>query len=348
MNHALEHRHIRRSLAGILLTLGVLALNKTSLAVGGAAWVKFEDPQERAFSFDVPHGWVARGGMFRVGYSDYRPMVDVKSAGGVTDVRFGDVAVPAAYAQPTPQHPNDGDVDDLGAQAQLIYATYRGGKDYARLYALTRFKTLCLKLTPQAANWTPPTPAGTSPAQHSDGTVMYRCDSGGRSRIAYVYALTAQEPQGLWKVASLISFIAPAGGVARAHAIITRAARTLHFRSSWIAYQKNMDDEGLRYQIARQRNRLVDLGKQVEEFQAKMRGMQDQVGAFERGQAAQAGQVEAFGNALTGITPTVDPLNGQTRDVWTGPNNGYWQNGVGTIVNSNTSPGAGFHQLQPH
>ncbi|MBC5799922.1 MAG: hypothetical protein GIX03_15680 [Candidatus Eremiobacteraeota bacterium] len=109
-----------------------------------------------------------------------------------------------------------------------------------------------------------------------------------------------------------------------------------------------MDDDGLRYQVARQRDRRVKLGEQVAQFESRMRGMQDQVSAFERGQAAQADRVQAFGNVLTGVTPTVDPLNGQLRDVWTGPGNSYWENGLGTIVNSNASPGVGFHQLQPH
>jgi hypothetical protein len=49
----------------------------------------------------------------------------------------------------------------------------------------------------------------------------------------------------------------------------------------------------------------------------------------------------SWGNTLTGITPTVDPLNGTTRNVWTGPNSGYWINGLGEVVNSNISPGAG-------
>jgi hypothetical protein len=70
------------------------------------------------------------------------------------------------------------------------------------------------------------------------------------------------------------------------------------------------------------------------------------VNAFERGQAAQANQVAGFTNALIGITPTTDPL-GNERDVWTGPKNGYWTDGLGQTVNSDTSLGPGWQPLTP-
>jgi hypothetical protein len=108
-----------------------------------------------------------------------------------------------------------------------------------------------------------------------------------------------------------------------------------------------MDAQGLRYQVARQRERMAELGQQVAAFQSRMHAMQDQVNAFERGQSARQAQFEGFDNAINGITPTTDPLDGETRDVWTGPHNGYWVNGSGTIVNSANSPGSGYRQLQP-
>ncbi len=76
--------------------------------------------------------------------------------------------------------------------------------------------------------------------------------------------------------------------------------------------------------------------------------MQNQVTAFERHQAAQAVLVQSFTNVLNGIAPTTDPLTGETRDVWTGPNANYWVNGLGQVVNSNSAPSAGWHQLQPN
>ena len=312
-------------------------------------WVKFEDPFEQAFTVEVPQGWTVRGGLFRLGYSDYRPMIDLISPDGSINIRSGDVAVPT-YFLPTPSHPRDGEAADLGAQAQGIYAKYRTGKDYAGLYALTHFKTLCQTLTPEQVDQTPPGKrdpnAPPESPQNSSAAIGYRCDSGGKSRDAYVYARTTLSSN-LWQVKALISYIAPAGQLPQVRSIIMHLSETVQVSPKWVEYQKQMDSDGYQYQVARQRQRMAELGQQVQQFEAKMQGMRNQVNAFERHQAAQAAQVESWGNALTGLTPTVDPLSNETRLVWTGPNNGYWINAQGTVVNSNVSPGAGFHELQP-
>jgi len=54
--------------------------------------------------------------------------------------------------------------------------------------------------------------------------------------------------------------------------------------------------------------------------------------------------VTNWGNILTGITPTEDPP--EIGDVWTGSKSGYWINGPGQVINSDSSPGAGCQQLR--
>jgi len=77
-----------------------------------------------------------------------------------------------------------------------------------------------------------------------------------------------------------------------------------------------------------------------DKFEQGMKAMQQQVASFERGQQRSAAQSEEWGNILTGITPTVDPL-GNRRDVWTGTKSRYWENGRGTIINSDIAPPGG-------
>jgi len=38
------------------------------------------------------------------------------------------------------------------------------------------------------------------------------------------------------------------------------------------------------------------------------------------------------------VTPTTDPVTGETRKVWTGTQDNYWVNGVGQVVNSHSNP----------
>ncbi len=69
-------------------------------------------------------------------------MIDITSPDGQTEVRLGDVAIPA-YTFPLPLHPTEGQIVDLGSQAQLVIAKYRTGPEFAVLYAHVRFYQSC-------------------------------------------------------------------------------------------------------------------------------------------------------------------------------------------------------------
>lgn len=328
----------------VLLTL--LAANAWPAADPPVQWVKFQDPFEHAFSADVPKGWAAKGGVFRLGYSDARPMVDLVSPDGRMNIRLGDVGIPL-YSVPNQFH-REGAIYDLGAQAQLTVARYRSGQEYATAYAQSRFKNLCTSFTAQAPSSQPPVhdslPEDVAPQRSSTGQAGYVCGSGRDAKIAYVYAKTALY-QGFWTVRTLGSFSAPSDQVSLARAILLRCSESFRISPEWTQRQRQFDQEALIYQQQRQQNRRRAISMQVAQFEAGMRAMQNQVNSFERGQARQAAQVESVGNILTGITPTVDPY-GNPRNVWTGAKNGYWTNGTGQVINSDISPGPGWQPLQ--
>ena len=321
----------------------MMAENSASLT-----WKEFQDPSEHAFTLEVPEGWIVKGGLFRLGYSDTRPMIDIQSPDGRTDVRIGDVAIPS-YVVPNQLHAREGDVYDLGQQAQMIVAKYHTGQDYARLYALARFTVVCKSLSPQAADSetlvSDYIPQEVAPIQSSAGQVSYACDSGPSGRIGYAYAKTALF-EGFWQVTALGSFLAPTNQADTARAILRHATQSFRIVSAWKQYQASMDAQGLQYQRARQQQRIQQLSQQVQAFENQMSAMRSQVSAFQRRQSAQADQVTSWGKTLTGLTPTTDPLKGSTRDVWTGPHSGYWIDGQGNVINSNLSPGAGWRPLQ--
>jgi hypothetical protein len=305
------------------------------------AWSKFEDPLEKAFTLDTPQGWTVRGGMFRVGYSDERILIDMRSPDGKISLRLGDV-VPS-YFLPDQLH-REGEVYDLGAQAQGTIARYRTGQEYAALYAQARFKGQCQGLTAQPADGAAPGDGYLLPEgdKATSGQAMFRCEPG--PRTAYVWAKTTLIGQ-VWQV-QLVSFLAAPDQRALALTVAARSERSFKLTPDWRERQKKLDEEGLAYQRARQQARLRQLSQQVAQFEVRMQAMQNQVNGFLRGQARQAAQVEAFDNVLVGITPTIDPL-GNTRNVSTGPKSGYWINGRGDVVNSDTSPGPGWQRLRP-
>jgi hypothetical protein len=314
----------------------------------GIAWETFQDPLEQAFSLDVPKGWTIKGGMFRLGYSDHRAMVDITSPDGKVNVRLGDVSIPA-YFLPNQFH-HEGEVYDLGAQAQGIVAKYRNGQEFASAYGKGRFSGECQSLTEQQSDAPPPfkadaTAAGVGVKEYSDGSVTYTCTTAQGAMTAFAYTQTSLY-EGLWQVTAITSFLAPSDQVAVARNIVAQSAKSLKFAPAWIQKQSELDQEALVYQRQRQQARIRALSQQVAQFESKMQSMQNQVAAFERGQARQAAQVEDFTNALIGITPTTDPF-GNRHDAWTGPKSSYWSNpATGQTVNSDTLPVPGWQPLK--
>lgn len=317
-------------------------------AAAKLAWTSFQDPAEKAFTVDVPQGWTLKGGLFRMGYSDERPMVDMTSADRSISIRFGDVSVPT-YTAPNQFHAREGETYDLGAQAQMVVERYRTGPEFVVLYMESRFAKLCrnLQSDSQDASFAVPdlVPTDASISQSSTGQTAFHCDTDAGPRVAFAYAKTARTGD-IWQAVALISYLAAPNQVPAAQEIILHAAKSFHLNPEWIEYQKRMDADGLQYQRARQQQRMIELQQQVQQFESKMRAMQDQVKAFERRQDAQAHQVEGFTNTLVGLTPTTDPLTGENRLVWTGPKDNYWVNGLGQVVNSTNAPAAGWRQLQ--
>lgn len=313
-------------------------------AAFAADWTTFQDPLEQAFTVDVPQGWTVKGGLFRLGYSDTRPMIDMRSPDGRINIRLGDAAIPV-YFVPNQAHSKEGDIYDLGAQAQMTVARYRSGQEYAALYATSRFETVCSNAAARQPDAGPPlqsVPSDTAPVKSSSGQAASRCDA---NRVTYVYATTSLY-QGFWVVQTLGSFSAPADQAALARSILVRCAASFKLTAQWRERQKQMDAQAIAYQQARQQQRRRELSQQVAQFEMKMQSMRNQVSGFERQQAKQAAQVESVGNILTGVTQTVDPL-GNPRTVYTGPKSGYWTNGQGKVVNSDLSPGAGWSELKP-
>jgi hypothetical protein len=317
-----------------IVVLGGVVSRQALYGNDGVHWTKFQDANERAFAVDVPANWTVKGGLFRLGYSDARPMIDLTSPDGKINVRLGDVAIPA-YFVPDRLHSREGETYGLGAQAHLTVARYRSAQEYAALYAKSRFASVCASFNPQSAGEAEPmrdyAPEDVAARQSSASQVAYRCDGAQGSRVVYVYSRTSLY-QGLWTVRTLGSLIAPPEQVALAHSVLLRASQSFQLSPQWMDHQKQMDQEALTYQRERQQ-RMRALSQQVAQFEVEMQAMRNQVNAFERQQAGQADQVRSFGNTLTGLTPTTDPL-GNPRDVWTGPKNGYWTNGTGQVINS--------------
>lgn len=355
----LTHRVTVPVKVGALMSLGLSCVccqagpaagQRPARADAGISWTQYQDPIEHAFTLDVPRGWTVKGGMFRFGYSDARLMVEMRSPDGKVEIQLGDSRVPV-YVVPDRLHNREGEPYDLGEQGQMVIAKYHTGPEFAALYAQIRFHGECRNPQPDASapEFVAPNPAPEEAGvkASSTGQITYRCDSDGGPRVAFAYVKT-DNYGALWAVPAIASYLVPPDEVSTARDILRHCAQSFHLAPEWLQYKARLDAEGMEYQRERQQYRMQALAQEQQQFMARMQSMKNQASAFEQHMAQERGQFEKMDDVINGVTPTTDPVTGETRKVWTGTQDNYWVNGLGQVVNShsNPAPDQNWHQLQ--
>ena len=309
-------------------------------------WVRYTDSAEGAFSIDVPVGWQVQGGMYRFGYFDVRWMMDVRSLDGKVILRIQDANVPG-YSLPGPGTGPEGTPYSRPQQLQMMIARYRTGQSYAELYAKHRFSRFCRTAKPRRPDWVPMTPPAWRDdpgTEGTDGSVSYDCDTSDGPRIASVYVHTTLNPTTSIWFASPISILVTADRASLAYSMVQHMIDTWQKNPRWAQYQDQMTQVGL----DQVRANFQQFMHQMQAYhQERTAAMNQQVASFEARQSAQAQQVSNFGEILTGVQSVSDPMTGSQFQVYSGPKANYYINGNGTKINSNVSPGPGFHQLTP-
>ena len=107
-------------------------------ASGALGFVRWTDPKEEAFSVDVPQGWSATGGLYRLSATDVRPNVRLLSPDHqvyvfVNDARLG------AFIEPSPMLARfglrEGSLYQLADGSRLPVRRYQPGPQFAGNYA---------------------------------------------------------------------------------------------------------------------------------------------------------------------------------------------------------------------
>ena len=315
-------------------------------------WVNYKDIAEGAFSMEVPAGWQVQGGMWRFGYFDARWMMTVRTLDGAMVIRLDDVSVPP-YALPGPSTGQAGQRYARPQQFQMMVADYQTAGDYAQMYAKRRFKSVCDSLSPRSGNtWHPDLPAAFAPESNpqrvTEASFSFDCNTSHGQRIATVYARTTQfavsSGAGFWVADPLISVLTTKQDERASYAIAQHMLDSWRKNPQWVAYQNRLTQMGLA-QI--QSNFQSFLRQSQEQMAAFRSSMNAQVNGFESRMSSQAAQVNSFDQNLVGIQDMSDPMTGESLQVFSGPHSNYYRNGLGQEINSDITPGPGFHQINP-
>jgi len=233
---------LRRSKARLAGVTGVAALTAMLLLHAQAgpassappAWTQFADPNDHAFTIDVPKGWRVQGGLVKRNPVDVSMFLRAISPDGGTMLILGDPG-PATFH--TPGY-------DIGWRG----TPYRPALDYARDYVERSVAPLCGGLTYQSGVERPdiangPLAQGTTWARHDAGAVTFTCTHAGKPVQVYLVVATYLLPPMLrtestvWGLSLIAGCVAPASRIAASKQIVRQMLVSARLDPQWAQRQ---------------------------------------------------------------------------------------------------------------
>ena len=127
-----------------------------------AAFVRWTEPKEKAFSLELPQGWKASGALIRAGKADLRSSVYVESPSDDQSILMNDPNIPRlATIGPQDQQRGitEGQTENIGGSFSVLYLHYMSATEFNRWYMQTRIAQLVDNLQIRREENTPRTAA---------------------------------------------------------------------------------------------------------------------------------------------------------------------------------------------
>ncbi|MGJ5819333.1 hypothetical protein [Paludibaculum fermentans] len=288
------------------------------------AFLRWEDPKEGAFSFQVPRGWSVNGGMHRLAPVDTRTGVEMASPDGRVIVTAGDQNIPP-FTLPNRTLASTGFGEGSWYPSpfgvKMMVRRYIPAVQFAAEYAALRYGRQCQQLRivdrrehPQIARqisqFFSQIGGGILEQELTMGAVSFLCVAQGREMAGYVFAGTQRAVAsgiGMWSVPYLGSFLAAPEAIPWALEAFGTMARTIRFNEGWLARQRHLN--------ARQATLVAESHAMVTQT------LDD---AYWRRQQMWDTTSRRTENNILGLTDVVDPATGETWKVESG-HNYYWR-----------------------
>ena len=323
----------RPRLVGILRTLRFTGAGRTVDA--GLRFRSFRDPNEGAFTLDVPDGWKVGGGLIRRAATEAYPRVQAVAPGGGMRV-FAGLKDPRTYATPNAAGVPEG-TELPYAGATLVVSHYVPGPELARSVATEHIgcagaRVLGGGVRPGISQSIADAfrAAGVS-LSYDVGDVRFACTSApGRGYVIAATLLADTGAVGTWTVDRIFGYQAQPASEAVARAALRRMIASWRTDPGWEARQQGTTAAVSR--INAQANREIS-------------GLIESAGAYRN--AVEDEVHRKWSDATLGQTDVRDPSDGTEYKVEAG-SNFYWrQAGTGGVAGTTTddAPGADFTPL---
>ncbi len=302
-------------------------------------WVRFSDPAEHAFVFDVPRNWRAEGGIRRVSALQPIPWLRVRSSDEKTLVVFGDPNM-VAFATPSQISVGlnwpEGTVYNAGG-VYLTIMKYRPGEVFAAEYGSRNLPSLCSNVHLESSIARPDLSSALTSlfgqVRVAAGEARFTCMLKGEPMEAYLFSAPVlyadQQGLGIWEGNRLYGFLAtrdlaPAASVLTAHML-----KSFEFDLGWLRRQSDIAVSVSRTSTAVNAQISKTIMQSWENRQAGLDRGFDEYSRMQRG-------IDIYANPATGTRVTVKAGSAY-----------YWINGRGEVQGTATdqAPGPDFVRM---
>jgi hypothetical protein len=344
---AASYRASQESFARILQAFQVTGAPSSQPAGSSFQWVRWQDPREGAFSFEIPAEWRIQGGMMRFASVDTRAAWELLSPDGQIRLTGGDAALPP-HVEPTQMLAmtgfREGTWYSPGYGVKMMVRRYIPGTYFAREYAMTRAAPGCagIQITDSRDRADAVAAINAIYARYGTGIQSYltageaafTCQKGGVAMQGYYFAGTmrttaAGMPGGIWNAEYLFGYTAPEGKMGVAQEVMNHVLQSVQVNPQWVAMQQGITANTS--QIVTQTQNAIS-----QTINSTYWNRQRTLDELSRRRS----------NATLGLVDVNDPVTGFETKVESG-NNYYWIDHRGTIVGTDTytRPTIDFREL---
>ena len=337
-------RPLEEAFARILVSVRI-----TGTPSGGGqpalTWVRWQDPKENAFSFEVPTGWNTTGGLFRFASVDTRSAFHVSSPDGQIHISGGDAEIPP-FTVLTPTLATSGFREGSwyspGYGLNMMVRRYVPGLVFAREYVASKAARSCAELAftdsrerpdaVQALNALYAQSASYVVSTLTAGEVAFTCRQDSQPMSGYYFAGTKlnQSPGvAQWYVDYLYGFLAAAPRAAEAQSVLQHAIGSFQINPQWAGMQQGIAADTSRI-VSRTGEAISNI---ISDTYWNRQGVMDELS-------------RRRSNATLGVEDVIDPATRRQIKIESGSDY-YWIDHRGAIVGTQTDtrPNLDFRQL---
>ena len=323
-------------------------------SLGSVQWTSFSDPNEQAFTAEVPAGWTVKGGLVRHTSTDPGIVIRMVSPDRRSYLMVGD---PGVTLWSTPAHTIFGRPPSGPATRPYLPAA-----EFARTYVDQSIPSVCTNpvVTGQKARadlaqgpWTKFNPQ----AHHDGGEATFTCQMGGApaqgivAAATYIYQMPGTFGGNLWTADFLAGVISTHDRYDTGVDMVRHVVASIHINPGWMQRQQQATAQAARnIDVATQRN--IQAARALDRVTQQNIAAGDQVIAGQqRRMHASDQQEESFDRVITGVSPYADS-NGNVHDMSNIPG-GHWIDSGGVTATTNGAlppPGVGWetmHEVPP-